>query len=108
MESINSSTITGFALFSLAKAGSMYAAQENPTVALSIVNKLPGALLNGRDKKGRSIIHYAAQNGYLTLAKALVKKKVNLNTTDNEGQTPRDLAQKNGHQDLAYFLQSAS
>ncbi len=45
-------------------------------------------LANSIDKQGKSPLHYALQNGFLTIANFLIEKKANVNIEDRKKSTP--------------------
>ena len=62
--------------------------------------------ITAKDKKGLTSLHYAAECGGVELVQLLVSKGANADTTDNDGDTPLDLARKNGNDDVAHYLGS--
>ena len=51
-----------------------------------------------------SVIHYAAMMGDLNRVKLLVERGADVNAKDEEGKTPLDFAQENGHQEIVKWL----
>jgi ankyrin repeat protein len=63
-------------------------------VAALLVEK--GANIDARDLNGRTPLHYAIEEGRVSVAKVLLRYGANLAITDREGLTLRDLAKKVG------------
>ncbi len=101
---VQASSKMGLMLFNMSKLPATYASQDKPDMALAMVNKLPGRLLNYRDETGKSALHYAAQKGYETLARTLLEKGADYTTADVAGDTPLELAQKNDHDVIAQLI----
>lgn len=59
---------------------------------------------NLKDRKGRTFLHDACQNGHGDLAVFLVNQGANIYVKDKEGRTPVELAGENGHYRLLYYL----
>lgn len=67
-----------------------------------------GGFVYPKIPKGRmSALHFAARNGHLDAALALVKGKADLNAVDADGTNAMILATLNGHPDVAYALLEA-
>lgn len=63
--------------------------------------------INNRFEKGDgyfTLLHIAAQNGYVKVLNALIKAGADVNAKDNEGKTPLHLAALNGHTDVIKAL----
>jgi ankyrin repeat protein len=69
---------------------------------------LEGGSLNDRDVGGNTPIHWVAANGHFKAAKHFSEKhfmfNVDIDAKNNEGNTPRNLAILEGHQDIAQQL----
>lgn len=52
----------------------------------------------------RTALHAAAWRGSITMAKALVNHKADVNARDLDGNTPLHFATKNGHNDIVRYL----
>ncbi len=63
-----------------------------------------GAPIDAFDHDGATALHAAAFNGQLGTILALVEAGSDANKTDNDNQSPRDLAVKEGHRDAAAYL----
>ena len=69
-------------LFFAVREGQLYAA----TLLLD-----RGAEVNGKDKDGRTPLHYAAHYGHANIAALLLDRGAEVNVKDNEGWTPLEL-----------------
>ena len=54
--------------------------------------------------KGRSVLHDAAQKGYIEVVKQMVEKSEDKNPQDEHGYTPLHSAARNGHLSIVKFL----
>jgi len=59
---------------------------------------------NLTDKDGRTVLHTAAMSGNMSLVELLIEAGADKDATDNWGITPRDCAEKIGHQGLVQIL----
>jgi hypothetical protein len=66
--------------------------------------KSNGDLVNGRDDKGETPLHWAVRMGYLEVARLLVANKADVNAKDKDGETPLHLAAEKGFKMTAEFL----
>ena len=67
-----------------------------------------GGFVYPKIPKGRmTALHFAARNGHVAAAMALVKGKADLNAVDADGTNALILATLNGHPDVAYALLEA-
>ncbi len=65
-----------------------------------------GAKVNyQRQHDGYSSLHWAARKGDIKIIKLLMKNGANINSVNNENQTPKDLAKENGHDDIFEYLE---
>ena len=63
----------------------------------------------GASKFGWAVIHVAAENGNVTLAKMLLNRGVETDTRTRYGETPLHIALQKGHVSVAeYFLESGA
>ena len=64
--------------------------------------------LEPRKKRKNSLLHHAAENGYLHVAEVLFSQEFegdfDINAIGEEGKTPLEIAIENGHEKLALFL----
>ena len=60
--------------------------------------------VNARDKDGRTLLHYAANKGYLEIVRLLLEKGANINVQDNDGRTPLHEAMSYHALGVARFL----
>jgi hypothetical protein len=67
-----------------------------------------GASLNDRDDKGKTALHYVAENGHVQTTQKLVQMGADPNIRDQAGLTPLDLALKKGHAGTAEILKSVT
>ena len=54
--------------------------------------------------EGNSLLHYACEKGSLQIVQFLVRNNSLINIKNNDGETPLQLAEKNGHQEVVNFL----
>jgi ankyrin repeat protein len=47
----------------------------------------------------------SSHNGNLEIVKLLIEKGANINAKDLDGLTPRDYALKNGHKEIAKYIE---
>ncbi|MHC4538484.1 MAG: ankyrin repeat domain-containing protein [Planctomycetota bacterium] len=50
-------------------------------------------------------LHYASEKGHQEVVELLIANGANVNTKDNDGQTPLDIAVRRGHKDIVELLQ---
>ena len=62
-----------------------------------------GAEVNSRDLYGYLPIHYACENGHLDIVNLLTSKGSDL-TTNDDGDTPLDIASRYGHTGVTEYL----
>eukprot|EP01064_Diplonema_japonicum_P002949 TRINITY_DN11911_c0_g1_i1.p1 TRINITY_DN11911_c0_g1~~TRINITY_DN11911_c0_g1_i1.p1 ORF type:complete len:500 (+),score=68.93 TRINITY_DN11911_c0_g1_i1:144-1643(+) len=62
--------------------------------------------VDGTDWDGKTILHYACQNGWLGVVQELVKKHVEVNTPDLASKSPLMEAQEAGHEPIVAFLRT--
>jgi ankyrin repeat protein len=76
---------------------------ENPLIAKYLLKK--GAIINEKDKKGMTLLHYASRYDELDMVKYLVKKGANIHDKDYKGKTALLQACKNeGNYDTVEYL----
>jgi ankyrin repeat protein len=66
-----------------------------------------GADANRVSKDGLAVIHYAARNGAQAALRALIESGARLDARDEQGRTPRELAERTGHPKAASMLAEA-
>lgn len=76
--------------------------QKHIDVATFLLDKK--ADVNAATSDGQTSLHMAAQNGDIPMMTLLLDRGAKLAPKDSKGWTPRDRAQKWGHQDAADFL----
>lgn len=64
--------------------------------------------INTKNTYGETRLHWAVENGYTEIVKALIAKGADINTKDIYGQTPLHLATRNGHTEIVKALLDAS
>ena len=64
-----------------------------------------GANANTQDSDGWTPLMYAADYGYLEIAKSLVEKGADVKVHDKDGLTAAAEARKENHPDVARFLE---
>lgn len=94
----------GLTVFLMAKALTKYTADGNLDMALSKARDLPKFLLNYKDARGRTALHYAAERGYVDLARTLITRGAKYDIPDNEGNTPLMLAEREKHQEIVNLI----
>lgn len=62
------------------------------------------SILNITNQLGQTPLHYAAANGYLNIVQHLVGLNADVNHSTNSNKTAVQLADKNGHPDVAKYL----
>ena len=62
--------------------------------------------INFLDEKGQTQLHEAAQDGVLDICKLIVRYEEDWNPKNEDGETPLDLAVKNGETATAEFFRS--
>ncbi|HEV2601501.1 MAG TPA: ankyrin repeat domain-containing protein [Candidatus Babeliales bacterium] len=80
----------------------MMEAKDTNMVRLLVANKIS---VNSTDKDGQTALLRAAAEGRLETVKALVEAGANLHNKDNKGQWAWQRARKNGHIDVAVWLE---
>jgi ankyrin repeat protein len=81
-------------------------AAENPVSNLQRFKRMLAAEpdLIFRKVRGRTVLHRAADDGYIDAIKFLLGNKVDIDTRDDMGETPLHLAAHRGYEDVAKFL----
>ncbi|CAH1154571.1 unnamed protein product [Phaedon cochleariae] len=68
-----------------------------------------GADVNGRDKHGRTILHYAAEGRKIELVKYLVSRGATIHVVDRKGYTPFHLSvHVNSSEMLSFFIENGA
>ncbi len=78
------------------------AEQEDIELVESLVIK--GAGIHHFHRDGNTLLHCAAERGYLTIAKFLVENSIKVEDVNNEGQTALHVAAKHGEVGIVKFL----
>ncbi|KAJ3279593.1 hypothetical protein HK104_001312 [Borealophlyctis nickersoniae] len=76
----------------------------DPIEVLSWLVELPGILLDGKDKFGRTPLHYAARMGAFTSSSYLLERGANVEGVDADDNTPLQVALLYRHIDFAVML----
>ncbi|KAK7083473.1 acyl-CoA binding domain-containing protein 6 [Halocaridina rubra] len=63
-------------------------------------------ILSARDENGMTVLHWAADRGYVDMTEVLLEKGFSVNIQDESGQTPLHYAASCGHLDLIKLLLS--
>ena len=63
-----------------------------------------GGNVNAKDEDGYTLLHYAAEEGNLEVAKFLVSKGANAKAKNNDGATPLDLAKECDNKEVMQYL----
>ena len=96
----------------LATASSLFVIMQNKKddrnkVVEYLVQEV-GLDINSMDNGGRTAAHWAALKPDLVLAKLLHSLKANFTIRDHSGQTPQEVAESHGHQEITvWFAQNA-
>lgn len=53
-------------------------------------------------------LHLAAERGNMEMVKLLIQSKADMALRDNNGNTPLDLAEQNGHEEVAKYLKDSA
>lgn len=80
------------------------ASQSGHTAVVGLLLSRSAALLQLRDKLGRTCLHLAAANGHVAMVRALLGQGAEINLTDQTGWTPLHYAAKAGCLDMVRFL----
>jgi len=75
-----------FQQFFTDKRTEMEKVSDNPELMRKYILKQKN--VNIRDKDGKTLLHYAAQKGYLDVIKLLLEKGADINAKDKDGKTP--------------------
>ncbi len=75
---------------------------DNPAAMKDYVSSAKD--VNARYKNGNTLLHYAANRGYLDVAALLLKKGADINARDKDGRTPLHEAMAYRRYDVARFL----
>ncbi len=67
-----------------------------------------GADVNAVDKIGRTPLHYACNEGYESIVRALVAAGAKVDVKDNEGRTPADIATERGFKGILAVLKGGA
>lgn len=67
-----------------------------------------GAHADRQTTSGMTALHFAARGGQQAVVKALIDHGARTDITDHAGEQPKDLAEQNGHGDLARFIRDQS
>src|SRR5438046_946071 len=67
-----------------------------------------GADVNATERGGVTSLHAAAESGDRELARLLLARGADPSTVDEQGRRPADLAEANGHDELAEELRAAA
>ena len=67
---------------------------------IEITKSTHAFLINKADKKGRTALHLAAQNGDECQTRHLLRKGARTDLTDHDGRTPLDIATDSAHDDF--------
>ncbi|XP_071541534.1 acyl-CoA-binding domain-containing protein 6 isoform X1 [Panulirus ornatus] len=68
------------------------------------IKNLRPETLSEKDENGMTLLHWAADRGYVDIAKYLLEKKINVNAQDVEGQTALHYAAFCGHLETIQVL----
>ncbi len=62
------------------------------------------AYVNRQDARGRTALHYGADNGHVDIVKLLIRYDANVTIIDNDGHMALDLARIQGHTGVVEVL----
>lgn len=91
-----SSASTGLLLFRMKDRLPGYFARIGEERSAIIMAQLPGIDVDFQDTRGKTALHYAAQNGYPELAGVLLSQEADYTIKDSVGDTALMIARKNG------------
>ena len=66
-----------------------------------------GMSVDQGDDKGYTLLHAAARDGNPTVAQLLLGQGADVNALNKDGETPLDVAERMGHEDVARILRDA-
>lgn len=80
---------------------------HEPIAGLFLATIATGANVKVRTEDGQTLLHWAAKNGYTTIAIALIANGADINAVDNNGFSPLHSATANEHKDIINLLLQA-
>ncbi|UCG28774.1 MAG: ankyrin repeat domain-containing protein, partial [Bacteroidales bacterium] len=80
------------------------AVKSNDSAKVKALIEKDVSLTNAKDDVNNTPLHYAAENGYLTLVELLVSKGADIKTTNNQLNSPLNMAILNGKDDVSEYL----
>ncbi|MDR1303051.1 MAG: ankyrin repeat domain-containing protein, partial [Puniceicoccales bacterium] len=78
--------------------------KENYKLITQMLLDQPNIDVNIQDRNGKSLLHFAAQNGYADAVPALINANATIDARDKYGDTPLHLAAEKGHCECVELL----
>ncbi|RZC41502.1 Ankyrin repeat domain containing protein [Asbolus verrucosus] len=78
--------------------------EENAQVFELLLEELDDDVVHMTERDGRTVLHIAAAQGCVNLARVLLRKGASINEADRSGCTPLDNAAQKGHLDILELL----
>jgi len=83
------------------------AARSGDLETLHQMLKKDGDLIIARDAEGRTALHWAAYHNYYRMAQILLAHQAEMHAEDRGGKIPLQLAEEQGHREVAQLLRDA-
>lgn len=77
---------------------------DNGVIVMNFLQAKCGININAQDRRGRTKLHYAAENGHRSVAAALVSQGVDVSLAKKGQRTAREIAHQMGHTDIVEII----